>query len=132
VRIVVDYDPAWPEEATREPARVADAIGGIAVRLDHVGSTSVPGLAAKPIVDLQVSVTSLEPERAYVEPLAGLGYLFVPTPPSPSITSSASRRGDHAPTTSMSARRAASKSSATSPSATTCAPTAARRRPMQR
>jgi GrpB-like predicted nucleotidyltransferase (UPF0157 family) len=53
------------------------------VRLEHVGSTSVPGLAAKPIVDLQVSVTALEPRDAYVAPLEALGYLFVPFPDSP-------------------------------------------------
>lgn len=75
---IVDYDPAWPGEAERELARVAAALGDQAVRLDHVGSTSVPGLAAKPIVDLQVSVVALEPRAAYVEPLEAIGYLFVP------------------------------------------------------
>jgi GrpB-like predicted nucleotidyltransferase (UPF0157 family) len=75
---IVDYDPGWPAEAARELARVGEALGGLAVRLDHVGSTSVPGLAAKPIVDLQVSVAELEPQAAYVEPLEAIGYLFVP------------------------------------------------------
>jgi GrpB-like predicted nucleotidyltransferase (UPF0157 family) len=75
---IVDYDPNWPQEAERELARVGEAIGEVAVRLDHVGSTSVPGLAAKPIVDLQVSVPALEPWVAYVEPLEAIGYLFVP------------------------------------------------------
>jgi GrpB-like predicted nucleotidyltransferase (UPF0157 family) len=53
------------------------------VRLEHVGSTAVPGLAAKPILDLQLSVASTEPSAAYVEPLEGLGYLFAPDPASP-------------------------------------------------
>lgn len=75
---IVDYDPAWPAEAERELARVGAALGDLAVRLDHVGSTSVPGLAAKPIVDLQVSVAALEPRAAYVTPLEAIGYLFVP------------------------------------------------------
>jgi GrpB-like predicted nucleotidyltransferase (UPF0157 family) len=75
---IVDYDPGWPDEAARELRRVGEALGGLAVRLDHVGSTSVPGLAAKPIVDLQVSVAALEPKDAYVEPLEAIGYLFVP------------------------------------------------------
>jgi GrpB-like predicted nucleotidyltransferase (UPF0157 family) len=75
---IVDYDPGWPEEARRELARVGAALGDLAVRLDHVGSTAVPGLAAKPIVDLQVSVGALEPQIAYVEPLEAIGYLFVP------------------------------------------------------
>jgi GrpB-like predicted nucleotidyltransferase (UPF0157 family) len=55
---IVDYDPGWPEEARQELARVGAALGDLAVRLDHVGSTAVPGLAAKPIVDLQVSVAA--------------------------------------------------------------------------
>jgi GrpB-like predicted nucleotidyltransferase (UPF0157 family) len=80
---IVDYDPAWPHEAARELAPVGAALGDLAVRLDHVGSTAVPGLAAKPIVDLQVSVAALEPQAAYVEPLAAIGYLFVPFPDSP-------------------------------------------------
>jgi GrpB-like predicted nucleotidyltransferase (UPF0157 family) len=80
---IVDYDPAWPEEAERELARVAEALGETVVRLDHVGSTSVPGLAAKPIVDLQVSVAALQPQAAYVEPLEAIGYLFVPFATSP-------------------------------------------------
>jgi len=74
---IVDYDPAWPWAAAAELARVGAALGDLAVRLDHVGSTSVPGLAAKPIVDLQVSVAALEPRRSYVEPLEAIGYLFV-------------------------------------------------------
>jgi GrpB-like predicted nucleotidyltransferase (UPF0157 family) len=75
---IVDYDPGWPEEAARELRRVGEALGGQAVRLDHVGSTSVPGLAAKPIIDLQASVAALEPQAAYVEPLEAIGYRFVP------------------------------------------------------
>jgi GrpB-like predicted nucleotidyltransferase (UPF0157 family) len=80
---IVDYDPGWPAEAARELARVGEALGGLAVRLDHVGSTAVPGLAAKPIVDLQVSIGALEPRTSYVEPLEAIGYLFVPFPDSP-------------------------------------------------
>ncbi len=80
---IVDYDPGWPEEAERELARVAEALGDLAMRLDHVGSTSVPGLAAKPILDLQVSVAALAPQAAYVEPLEAIGYRFVPFATSP-------------------------------------------------
>jgi GrpB-like predicted nucleotidyltransferase (UPF0157 family) len=53
------------------------------VRLEHVGSTAVPGLAAKPILDLQLSVAAIEPRAVYTEPLERLGYLFVPAPESP-------------------------------------------------
>ena len=80
---IVDYDPAWPALAEAELRRINDALGEMAVRLEHVGSTAVPGLAAKPILDLQLSVDAIEPRERYVEPLAGLGYLFVPAPESP-------------------------------------------------
>jgi GrpB-like predicted nucleotidyltransferase (UPF0157 family) len=80
---IVDYDPAWPALAGAELLRIGAALGPVAVRLEHVGSTAVPGLAAKPIVDLQVSVDALEPRERYVAPLERLGYLFVPAPESP-------------------------------------------------
>jgi GrpB-like predicted nucleotidyltransferase (UPF0157 family) len=77
---VVEPDPAWPELARAELRRIAEALGAVAVRLEHVGSTSVPGLAAKPIVDLQVSVADIEDRDAYVPALERLGYVFVPDP----------------------------------------------------
>ena len=61
---IVDPDPGWAEAARRELDRIAGALGTVAVRLDHVGSTAVPGLPAKPIIDLQVSVAVLEPPSA--------------------------------------------------------------------
>jgi GrpB-like predicted nucleotidyltransferase (UPF0157 family) len=80
---IVDYDPAWPALAAAEIARVEAALGEVAVRVDHVGSTAVPGMAGKPIVDLQVSVAELEPTERFARPLEGLGYLFAPDPESP-------------------------------------------------
>ncbi len=80
---IADHDPAWAAEAARELGRVAAALGETALRLEHVGSTAVPGLAAKPIVDLQVSVAALEPRDLYVGPLEGLGYGFFPHAESP-------------------------------------------------
>jgi GrpB-like predicted nucleotidyltransferase (UPF0157 family) len=80
---IVDHDPTWAVQAQGELRRLAEALGPVAVRLDHVGSTAVPGLAAKPILDLQVSVRAIEPVGAYADPLASLGYLFVPEPASP-------------------------------------------------
>jgi GrpB-like predicted nucleotidyltransferase (UPF0157 family) len=75
---IVEPDPAWPDQARVELERLAAALGPVAVRLEHVGSTAVPGLAAKQIVDLQLSVASLEPFAAYGDPLARLGYRFAP------------------------------------------------------
>ena len=51
-------------------------VGDIALRIDHIGSTSVPGLAAKPIIDIQISVAALEPVEPYRLPLEGLGVVF--------------------------------------------------------
>ena len=67
--VVVDYDPAWPGEFERLKARISSVLGE--VRIEHVGSTAVPGLAAKPIVDLYAAVDDMD--RA-VELLAKLGY----------------------------------------------------------
>ena len=56
-------DPAWPAAFEEESHRIRGALGAAALRIDHVGSTSVPGLAAKPIVDIQLSLATLEPPR---------------------------------------------------------------------
>jgi GrpB-like predicted nucleotidyltransferase (UPF0157 family) len=82
VRLVA-YDPAWPVQADEELRRLEDALGAVALRLEHIGSTAVPGLPAKPILDLQLSVADIEQREHYVEPLERLGYLFVPAPLSP-------------------------------------------------
>jgi GrpB-like predicted nucleotidyltransferase (UPF0157 family) len=80
---IVEPDPQWPERARAELDRVAGALGPVAVRLEHVGSTSVPGLGAKPIIDLQVSVVAIERQDDYVGPLERLGYMFAPDPAFP-------------------------------------------------
>ncbi|HLY47812.1 MAG TPA: GrpB family protein [Solirubrobacteraceae bacterium] len=71
--VIVAYDPGWPERFERWRARIAGVLGRSALAIEHVGSTSVPGLAAKPIVDIQVSVAALENESAYVPALAEVG-----------------------------------------------------------
>lgn len=73
---VIDADPAWPERFRAEAARIADALGPVAARIEHIGSTSVSGLAAKPVLDVQISVRSLRPMEPYREPLEGLGYVY--------------------------------------------------------
>jgi GrpB-like predicted nucleotidyltransferase (UPF0157 family) len=78
--VLVPYDPEWPARFEAEAARVREALGDVAVRIEHYGSTSVPGLAAKPIVDIQLSVPRLEPMEPYREPLEQLGYAFVDLP----------------------------------------------------
>jgi GrpB-like predicted nucleotidyltransferase (UPF0157 family) len=73
---VVAYDPAWPETFRRLGAQLRAALGGLALRIDHIGSTAVPGLAAKPIVDVQVSVERLEPVEPFRSPLEAAGFLY--------------------------------------------------------
>lgn len=72
--IIVDYNPAWPVEFERLRDRAAAAIGGLAVAIEHIGSTAVPGLAAKPVIDLVIVVEPDDLQRA-VECLTGIGYV---------------------------------------------------------
>ena len=74
--LVVDYDPAWPGLFDELGTQLRHSLGELAVRIDHIGSTSVPGLAAKPIIDLQVSVVSLEPVDAYRPAVEECGFAW--------------------------------------------------------
>ena len=80
---IVEYDPAWEEKFELEAAAIRGVLGSVAVRVDHVGSTSVPGLPAKPIIDINISVSDIDAVDLYRRPLEGIGYLFVPVPESP-------------------------------------------------
>ena len=71
-----DYDPAWPRLYQREAARIRSVLGDRVVRLEHVGSTSVPGLAAKPILDLVLEVPDAADEAAYVPAMEAAGYVL--------------------------------------------------------
>lgn len=71
---LVDYDPTWVRIAERESARLHDALGKVLVEVHHIGSTSVPGLVAKPIVDLVPVVTDLEALDAKRATVEALGY----------------------------------------------------------
>lgn len=77
---IVPYDPGWPQRFARERSRIARALGPLASRIEHVGSTAVPGLAAKPVIDIQVSTRRLHPIDRHVEALAGIGYRHRPHP----------------------------------------------------
>ena len=70
---VVDYDVEWPARFQGWRDRIASALGGVALSIEHIGSTSVPGLPAKPIIDIQVSVADLLGESLYVAPLEATG-----------------------------------------------------------
>jgi GrpB-like predicted nucleotidyltransferase (UPF0157 family) len=117
--VIADYDPRWPARFELERERIQTALGALALRIEHVGSTAVPGLAAKPVVDIQVSVAGLDAETAYVAPLEtagvqlrsrdGLHRYFRPFPGRPREVQFTS------------APRAATGSGSTCCSATTCA-----------
>jgi len=71
-----DYDPTWPALYAREAARVSRVLGDRVVRLEHAGSTSVPGLPAKPIIDMVLEVSDSADEGAYVPALEAAGYVL--------------------------------------------------------
>lgn len=73
---IADYDPAWPELFEREAEKIRAVLGERIVLLEHVGSTSVPGLAAKPILDILLVVPNSADEAAYVSALEGAGYVL--------------------------------------------------------
>jgi len=73
---IVPYTDEWPRRFRLLSGSMRAALGNTALRIDHIGSTSVPGLAAKPIVDMQISVADFEPLEAFRLPLEGLGYVF--------------------------------------------------------
>jgi GrpB-like predicted nucleotidyltransferase (UPF0157 family) len=70
---VVEADPAWPARFDEWRDRIRGALGSVALRIDHVGSTAVAGLAAKPVIDVQVSVKDANDEASYVPALETLG-----------------------------------------------------------
>jgi GrpB-like predicted nucleotidyltransferase (UPF0157 family) len=74
--VVVPYDPEWPKRFAELGRQLRGALGDVALRIDHIGSTAVPGLDAKPVVDIQISVASFEPLDAYRLPLERAGYVF--------------------------------------------------------
>ncbi|WP_405060838.1 GrpB family protein [Kribbella sp. NBC_01505] len=73
---ITPYDDVWPGEFAELGARLRAALGDVALRIDHIGSTAVPGLAAKPVIDVQISVAALEPVTPFREPLEGLGFVY--------------------------------------------------------
>ena len=72
--VIADYDPDWPRQYELEAARIRSALGERVVRIAHAGSTSVPGLPAKPIIDIVLEVPDSSDEDAYVPQLVSAGY----------------------------------------------------------
>ncbi|MBV8734286.1 MAG: GrpB family protein [Solirubrobacterales bacterium] len=71
---IVDYDPAWPDKFEHERDRIRRTLGPGALRVEHIGSTAVPGLAAKPIIDVLVTVEDPDDDAALAPSLESAGY----------------------------------------------------------
>ncbi len=76
--VIVDYDPAWAERYEAERQRLVAALGSRITVVEHVGSTSVPGLGAKPVIDIMIGVRHLDDAQYCISPMQALGYEYVP------------------------------------------------------
>ena len=74
---IVEHDPSWAARFEAERRKLAQIFDGRAISIEHIGSTSVPGLCAKPIVDILVGLRELELSEAEVEAMEGLGYEYL-------------------------------------------------------
>ncbi|WKN50308.1 GrpB family protein [Nocardioides sp. Arc9.136] len=74
--VLVDHDPRWREAYADHERRIRAALGPAAVQVEHIGSTAVPGLAAKPIIDVLVTVEDVTAEEDYLDQLLGAGYVL--------------------------------------------------------
>jgi GrpB-like predicted nucleotidyltransferase (UPF0157 family) len=75
--VIEDYDPAWTDRFAAARSSLTEALGGQIIAVEHIGSTSVPGLAAKPIIDIDLLVDDTADESRYVPALERLGYRLV-------------------------------------------------------
>jgi GrpB-like predicted nucleotidyltransferase (UPF0157 family) len=74
---VVDYDTAWPHLFAEESERIRAALGDAIVAVEHIGSTAVPGLAAKPVIDVLVGLRTIELTRKHIGAMESLGYEYL-------------------------------------------------------
>lgn len=74
VFVLAEYDSRWPEAYAEQERRIRAGLGPAAIRIEHIGSTSVPGLAAKPIIDVLVTVEDITAEEDYLDQLLDVGY----------------------------------------------------------
>ncbi len=103
---IVPYDPQWPRLFAQLGGALRSALGGNVRRIDHIGSTAIPGLDAKPIIDIQISVVAFGPLGAYRLPLESLGYVF--DAENPELTKRYFREAPGQPRTHIHVRRSGS------------------------
>jgi GrpB-like predicted nucleotidyltransferase (UPF0157 family) len=75
--VIEDYDPGWADRFTTASSLLNQVLGDLIIRIEHVGSTSVPGLAAKPVIDIDLLIEDAEPESRYLPALEEGGYRLV-------------------------------------------------------
>jgi len=73
---IADWSPIWAEKFQAKAVNIRRLLGNTALRIDHIGSTAIAGMAAKPIIDMQISVAGFEPFERLVEPLNAIGYVW--------------------------------------------------------
>lgn len=73
---IADYDPVWPEQFARVASHIREVLGPVVLSLEHVGSTAVPGLAAKPVIDVNMVVRDSSQEEVYAPALISAGYML--------------------------------------------------------
>lgn len=73
---IVPYDPSWPALFVKERARIEEAVGRWVEDIEHVGSTAIPGLDAKPVIDVMAGLRSMQDAERCIEPLVNLGYSY--------------------------------------------------------
>lgn len=75
--VIADYDPRWPVLFEEEKTKILAAIGHMVISIEHIGSTSVPGLGAKPIIDMMIAVSHISDANGCFWPLHSLGYHYI-------------------------------------------------------
>jgi GrpB-like predicted nucleotidyltransferase (UPF0157 family) len=75
--VIADYDPRWPDQFEIEARRIAHALGNLLIQIEHVGSTSVPGLAAKPRIDIMPGLSSEADLDKTIDPMTALGFRYI-------------------------------------------------------
>ena len=81
--VIVDYDPEWTAGFKEEVSKILGAIGDKLVAIEHIGSTAVPGLGAKPIIDIMFAVGAISDAHECITPLRSIGFEYIPYPDFP-------------------------------------------------
>lgn len=80
---IVDYNPDWVNMFEREAKSIRNIVGNLIAEIQHIGSTAVPGLAAKPVIDIMIGLRDLSDGKNIIQPLEDLGYVFWADNPNP-------------------------------------------------